>query len=1368
MADVDDIWAEMQKEQLGLGTKTTKAKVVKTVDLSSLQRERAKPKKALPKKQLDSTLGWMHGWSSTVKQPSGSAGYPGLAASEDLSQLEPPTTLIDVVEDLPSGTPETFLAYLQRDINCLGEEQLGVRLQSIQKLERILVKQVDSLSTDTVDAVCDALLKPLLKRTKDKSEKIRELAVNILRSLVENASHLGGLLAYIFPTLVARLGSEDLDGVAHLPEIMRPDPEQKPVEIARPVEESEEVRLSLHRFVTSLLARLNPTQIYSYVDEATGLLRAGCMDPFPEVKAMACETMIAFCYNNTEMLLHFALPMARSLTSCLTHNHAKVRILALRGITALLWCGVWKHNFEIFQVLMAWQDPNKVPIKAFYEGHTQVNYMSTLSFDRHPAVRRFWFETLANWLLTVPDKVDHEPYVFPYLLTGLCDENEDIALEVFWLIERCGQLYESEHEEDLRKTKQYGFDYSWTYNGRATVPFPLQGLWSGGKAVSSHVRRTTAQGPDYIGKKGLDELRKHRDALDDLPDEPLREDELDDLDEDDEVDAKLGRAVPLPEREYCWPILRDLKVFRRLPRPRLGSRHWIRTHTRRYIKATFNDVVDFRDCTTLNAGRLLCMSIAYTEEGVTEWLQPMMAALTKFYSGRAWASGQKDQAQTMETYSTVCRLCGAFLDPVAVWAQLRCSLDPDSLLDLDQRVAMVRILALCLQGHVEVLQSIENPDPDLGLGHLESVMPELVSAVYESDLLLSPTPESRAALWDLVFSFLEPLRPWLTSEQVSKLLFVVLSLSAKPPPDEASELPDARRRVDPTVALQNGVQLLDLEEEELLDRGKLERALDALCKGIEVSGSVPQQACGGFSLDSLDDGDDDFASPSSASEEAKGPLQVLFDQAFLEVMERLDDSFQVFRSVVYLSPLSVLVSASHVEVILRRLEVFCDATSTSSTRSAAQALGVQLAVRCSKIAESDSQSSLARSARYFIWKVFQMLGRVQLGALQGSFQNLSYAVAMSGLAMWRRFYLSPHVDPRLALFPPSDADAEEKTSPCIEFMVAILADQELYKRFAGALELCETTMTGKAKEDFVVAKARRLREESDRRASAARAMAASTLLLVLRSMCLDGRGSALPWLPGSKAGSTSMLFRGVASLFRVAQPTLDPPFVRPTAPGMYIYVGEMLHVLMHLPKDAKDEDSVKEIAQSPLRIVDDAARAITQLTAPPSVPRWPPGLKFSADEEDELVVNFVQALIDLNLSLPPDPNAKHAPASLDQAGGDILIGWEDALLSSTSAATSSGSSGSSDKAGAAAVPSEVIRIQAQSPECLTWNAALALYKFGIDLTVVCPDGFQKAMAKWRKKGEQGKVIVAQDIINRAQKAYTSSYMAKMALPQKAS
>ena len=38
-------------------------------------------------------------------------------------------------------------------------------------------------------------------------------------------------------------------------------------------------------------------------------------------------------------------------------------IQALRALTSVFYCGVWKHNFEILQILMAWQDPNKVPIK---------------------------------------------------------------------------------------------------------------------------------------------------------------------------------------------------------------------------------------------------------------------------------------------------------------------------------------------------------------------------------------------------------------------------------------------------------------------------------------------------------------------------------------------------------------------------------------------------------------------------------------------------------------------------------------------------------------------------------------------------------------------------------------------------------------------------------------------------------------------------------------------------------------------------------------------------------------------------------------------------------------------------------------------
>lgn len=1306
--DVDDIWAEMQQEQR-IGKKAAS----KVSCISHLQRERAPQKTKGQKKSLDASLAWMQKWAAPLKVQSevgftgaGVAG-PGSEELADIRMLEPPATLIDALGDIPSDTPETFLAYLQRDINCLGEDNMGVRLQSMQKLERILVGRIDSLSTDIIDGAADALLKPLLKRMKDKSEKCRELAVRILMSLVENVSDLSLLLAYIFPSLVSRLGSEDLEGIAHLPEVMRPEPQQKPTELAHPVEESEEVRLELARFVTSLLGRCSQTQILCYIDEASGLIRAQAMDPYHEVKNMACEAMISFCHNNSEMLLHFAEPLARSLTSCLTHNHAKLRIAALRALTATLWCGVWKHNFEILQLLMAWQDPNKVPIQAFYGSVTNVNYMSMLSFDRHPAVRRFWYETLAYWLLRIPDKVDHEPYIFPYLLTGLCDENEDIALEVFWLIEKCGEFYEKQEEEQFRKTRQYGFDYGWTYQGRAFVQFPLQAIWEAGGQFGS-VRRTAALGPDFMGDLALRE-HKSRDQM--VPEGPA---------------VDLGEAVPLPARDYAWPELRELGVYRVLPRPRLGSRCWVRTHTRRYIKATFNDVVDFRDCTSLNAGRLLCMSLAYTEEGVTEWLQPMAAALRKFYSGRAWAASDK---QVMGTYDTVCKLLGVFLDPTSYWQQFQDALSQDSILDLDQRIASVRILAMCIEGSVTALQSVSPPDPTLQMGRLQAMIPELIAAMHSSDLLLSPTEESRAALWNLLFSFLEPLREFLSSSQVSQLLFVALALAAQPPAEAGVE----RVYAAPERVLNAG-------GEELIDSEKLQRALASL----DQEQQEPHRDTGssqGFSLDSLDDDD---PAPAPAVDEGVDPRMVhraLFERAFPEVLAHVDDSFQVFRSVLYVTPLVVLVA--NTSAVLDKLKEFCRPTSSQSTRVAGQSLCVNIALRCAKLCESAPSSAHANEARTLIWKLFRMMGRSQLGGM--TTQHLSYAVLLVGLTTWRQFFLSSDTDPRTALFPPGG----EETPIPLKWLISLLVDQELYKRFHGALEHAETTITGKEKEEFVVKKSGHIRQEADRRAAVVRVLAASTVLLALRRMLRDGR--PIPWAAGTGTGSPHELLLKVASLFSNAEPTMEPPFVKPTPSYMVLYAAEIIRVLLH--RTARPSS-----VPANFQLLDDAARAIHCVSAPASAPSLPDGL--DAEQREALAGAFVGALIDLNLSLPPDPNAKHAPATIASSGGgsaQIILGWDEAL----DAAPGFDVSEPPAQVQAAprsptGIPSEVFRILDQSLDCMGWNAALAMYLLGLDLYVVCKDGFQQFIVKSKRRKEQARVLIATDLLERSRKTLEKS------------
>jgi len=53
-------------------------------------------------------------------------------------------------------------------------------------------------------------------------------------------------------------------------------------------------------------------------------------------------------------------------------------------------------------------------------------------------VRQTFYKTIANWLLKLPDKRDHEGRLFPYMLTALNDPNEEIRKMAFDLIEEMG------------------------------------------------------------------------------------------------------------------------------------------------------------------------------------------------------------------------------------------------------------------------------------------------------------------------------------------------------------------------------------------------------------------------------------------------------------------------------------------------------------------------------------------------------------------------------------------------------------------------------------------------------------------------------------------------------------------------------------------------------------------------------------------------------------------------------------------------------------------------------------------------------------------------------------------------------------------
>ena len=96
------------------------------------------------------------------------------------------------------------------------------------------------------------------------------------------------------------------------------------------------------------------------------------------------------------------------------------------ALTAVLYCGVWKYNAFIMEILVGFKDPNYVPIKAFYEYSININYFATLINDPSVKVREMFLKCVGEWASKVPDRWDHHPRLVPYLLSGLFDDFEEI------------------------------------------------------------------------------------------------------------------------------------------------------------------------------------------------------------------------------------------------------------------------------------------------------------------------------------------------------------------------------------------------------------------------------------------------------------------------------------------------------------------------------------------------------------------------------------------------------------------------------------------------------------------------------------------------------------------------------------------------------------------------------------------------------------------------------------------------------------------------------------------------------------------------------------------------------------------------------
>jgi hypothetical protein len=556
MSSVDSIWADMQKESKIVMTEKKKEKigiVTKQSCKSSAVKKTKKSEKVIKaKKDKKANIENCLNLVSYVSQAEDTIG------AESNEGGEPPEL---------SMTPEELVMRLQRPIQQTKDENLSIRRSAMQYLHDLLLHKLkDKLPDSTMNLLLDELSKPILRRFGDSgAEKIRELAVDIMTYLIKRCRNLVGLLPYLFPVVMDRLGRQygfDTETNIFIHDVEAHEKWKRGAAVSRQdqaangthgvavvtvIEPSEEIRLRLLKLMTSLLEetvrRGTSNLIHPYFHDSILFIQAHLRDPFPDIKLEACRSLTVLarqpCLN--QGMVYYALAIARATLPVLRHRHAKVRCAAVRLVTASIAVPYKAKcrgaGTDAVVDLIGYNAEDSIPIAAFYGGHTSVNYLAELTVDRVVSVRLETAKMLAEFITSLPDRYDHRTRLVPFLLNAVNDEDEQVCEVAMKALAIAGAEYERENESDIIERRQYGVD---------------------GDRRALH-------------------------------------------------DEKL----PSPFKE----------------RPRLGERLYVRGCTRRFIKPLLGELTDWKSKTKLSSAGLMRTVIVYCEEALTQDLNVLVPSL---------------------------------------------------------------------------------------------------------------------------------------------------------------------------------------------------------------------------------------------------------------------------------------------------------------------------------------------------------------------------------------------------------------------------------------------------------------------------------------------------------------------------------------------------------------------------------------------------------------------------------------------------------------------------------------------------------------------------------------------------------------------
>jgi dynein assembly factor 5 len=218
----------------------------------------------------------------------------------------------------------------------------------------------------------------------------------------ELVDNVDTFLPYIIPVAVSRLGG---------------------VEISEP---SEEVRLQLVQFITQVVKRCHGDNLPAYLTDFITILQRTIIDPYPEIKKESCQLCIIMAPKIPDHFHMQAESLMTPLIATLTHQHSKVRVTCLKAIGV----AIQHSNAECID--------------------TVLSHLAQRTFDHSAPVRSTLIDILGGWLLDHRDRHSYHHKLLPLLLSGLTDEIPDIRKQARDTMERIGQKYADENQDDLK------------------------------------------------------------------------------------------------------------------------------------------------------------------------------------------------------------------------------------------------------------------------------------------------------------------------------------------------------------------------------------------------------------------------------------------------------------------------------------------------------------------------------------------------------------------------------------------------------------------------------------------------------------------------------------------------------------------------------------------------------------------------------------------------------------------------------------------------------------------------------------------------------------------------------------------------------